>query len=927
LSQIPHLRRFDEVDEALAHTRVNAVHGRYKPEKALELLVSGTGISFEINGIFVSVKRMERPQPQLRPVPPEPPDDASEMPEVLIEASKSLNKKKIHSGKDELPVLPFDEESLATSSFGTLGEFIQANVSSHVRSPVTTAAGAIAGDASQINLLGLGEAQTVVTIDGQQRVQINAAGVVLQPNLDAIPLWDVQRVEVLTGAASAEAGAGAIGGYINIIHLREAGTKLMFQADQYAGMPRGAAQLGGEHVIELSRGDWMSFSGGLTWRDRILLRDDNSLTWGRQKAAANNPSLLAVPPLGAEANVAAADGKPVLPCGRFPYLSVTANWDGDLPELRSRDGHYNYDLAATSQEGGGANMTLQPAKKSAQASFAGKLHILATLFTDFDIGGSKETRWGSLSVADQVINRTYFLPADSPGNPLHRDVLVTRARPYGDGIMTSEEEAWYATDGLTYIFADGSRIRFSQSFSGATARTTQPYLRLTDGEPNAGGGVLEMPAFSYSLDSITGTASSKMEDTTLMFSRPIHTDPLDTRRGSTFTLTAQRRHQNTQIPDSLFTAQVDGDTVSRRSQEMYSLQAALDRPVYLSKDGPAAFLFGLSARGDSYSISLPDSERRNAHFHALNETLSLGWRPADWLLLRGGYSTGFVPPPLALLTNPVERLLPQLPVADPLRNGELIGPVALATGGNEQLHPERARTYRAGFVLQAPDDSLLFGVDFTRVMKLDAIVGSDRFFGDPEGFVALGNGIEREVTTDGSVGPVRRIAAAAINVARQDVRAVAFFASGKWKLPSGGELHFNANGTYVTAFEWRAGPDSPEIDDAGFVTLGPPRLRLNTSAVYHLPSCQFGLVTRFTSANRVSRDAAVIATQGGERVRSQVYHDLFVSYSPDSSQRIILRFDARNVLRARPPFDATEAYYENRYGERPLYRLSVGLRF
>jgi len=360
---------------------------------------------------------------------------------------------------------------------------------------------------------------------------------------------------------------------------------------------------------------------------------------------------------------------------------------------------------------------------------------------------------------------------------------------------------------------------------------------------------------------------------------------------------------------------------------MYSLRADLDRPVYLSPSGEADFLIGLSARADSYSISLPDSARRNANFQALNETLSLGWRPAGWLLVRGGYSTGFVPPPLALLTNPVEQLFPQLPVADPQRNGELIGPVTLSTGGNEHLRPEKARTYRAGFVIQAFDDSLLFALDFTRVMKVDAIVGSERFYDDPDTFIARDQGVEREVTTDGSAGRIVRIVAPAINVAQQDVRALGFSSSWKWKVHSRGALRLDANGTYVAAFERRASPDSAEIDYAGVVTQGPPRFRLNTSAVYQLSSFQFGIKNRFTSANRVSTDEGVITTQGGERVRSQMYHDLFFSYSPDT--RTTVRLDARNFLRSRPPFDATEANYRNRYGvdERPLYRLSIGLSF
>jgi hypothetical protein len=117
------------------------------------------------------------------------------------------------------------------------------------------------------------------------------------------------------------------------------------------------------------------------------------------------------------------------------------------------------------------------------------------------------------------------------------------------------------------------------------------------------------------------------------------------------------------------------------------------------------------------------------------------------------------------------------------------------------------------------------------------------------------------------------------------------------------------------------------------VTLGPPRLRWNTSAVYRSGSWQIGVKSRMTSAARVSREASVIASQGRKTIGSQAYHDFFLSYSLQSSlfaaTPIKLRFDALNVLRARPEFDASEVYYQNRYGadERPLYRLSLGIAF
>lgn len=67
---------------------------------------------------------------------------------------------------------------------------------------------------NSINLRGLGAGRTLVLIDGQRSVASNAGGIV---DINTVPQDLVERVEVVTGGASAAYGSDAVGGVINFI--------------------------------------------------------------------------------------------------------------------------------------------------------------------------------------------------------------------------------------------------------------------------------------------------------------------------------------------------------------------------------------------------------------------------------------------------------------------------------------------------------------------------------------------------------------------------------------------------------------------------------------------------------------------------------------------------------------------------------------
>lgn len=77
---------------------------------------------------------------------------------------------------------------------------------------------------NSVNLRGLGATRTLVLIDGQRSVASSITGLV---DVNTIPQNLVQRVEVVTGGASAQYGSDAIGGVVNfILNKKFSGLKL-----------------------------------------------------------------------------------------------------------------------------------------------------------------------------------------------------------------------------------------------------------------------------------------------------------------------------------------------------------------------------------------------------------------------------------------------------------------------------------------------------------------------------------------------------------------------------------------------------------------------------------------------------------------------------------------------------------------------------
>jgi outer membrane receptor protein involved in Fe transport len=113
------------------------------------------------------------------------------------------------------PLTVIGEQQIADREPATIGEMLQQIPSfAGMDSPNTAGVNSRGGGQINPDLRGLGATRTLVLIDGRRHVPTAATGSV---DLKVIPTLLVQRVEVVTGGASAAYGSDAVAGVVNIV--------------------------------------------------------------------------------------------------------------------------------------------------------------------------------------------------------------------------------------------------------------------------------------------------------------------------------------------------------------------------------------------------------------------------------------------------------------------------------------------------------------------------------------------------------------------------------------------------------------------------------------------------------------------------------------------------------------------------------------
>ena len=132
--------------------------------------------------------------------------------------------------------------------------------------------------AATVNLRGLGSNRTLVLMDGKRLPPFGLSGAV---DINLIPAAIVERVDVVTGGASAVYGSDAVAGVVNFVTKKDfSGVQVDADASQYGegdGLTQSFAVTGGTSFAD-DRGSAL-ISVGYTKRDPVLQGDRAYSTW------------------------------------------------------------------------------------------------------------------------------------------------------------------------------------------------------------------------------------------------------------------------------------------------------------------------------------------------------------------------------------------------------------------------------------------------------------------------------------------------------------------------------------------------------------------------------------------------------------------------------------------------------------------------
>lgn len=964
--------------------RTAPVKGEFTARDAISLMLADTELvlaqdektgALTVNRLSSEAKNVpSRPaDAATAPANPRIEDGTVKLDTFEVFGSKTLNMDVARSRDDALPYVVFDRQSINNSGATSLEEFFRQRLTMESTALSESQTTSNLGGRSTINLRGLGANQTLILVDGHRMSGVVSVGSPSQPDLNGIPLAAVERIEVLPTSAGAIYGGNATGGVVNIILRRDySGVELKltygntFKTDaatRQIDLSAGATLFGGKTnlLIAASASD----------ANRLLAQDRDLRERGLARILANNPALITsqtVPPVGSTSNIRSTNGSNlVLDDGTLLNSPITfvpigyagafgAGGDNGVAFVANA-GRYNLENAQTIT-GGQRALLSAPKRESLMVTvrheFSDKLQAF------LEVSGSNNTsRYPSAN------SNSFVLPGNNPFNPFQQQIRITtpyygvndleaftssKDRRLVGGVIVQLPADWKGE--VDYIWHEATLL--NQRTIMSDAALTQAGAAVTAGTINLLRDTMAYPVdFLPFFDEIDGGLPSRSINRSIAarFAGPIGKLPAGQPILSTL---VEHRDQQYGGPGS-GTAEPQTQRVKSAYMETKFPLVAPDFNWPLVQE----LEVHVAARWDDYTsvgqgIATPFGPPGSGtnKFDSINPSAGLRWVLNPSVMVRASYGTGFLPPNV---NNIAPTSFPGFPgfYQDPLRGDEFVGFYDEIFGGNPNLKPEESETWSAGLVFTPPAlAGLRFSIDWTRIEKTDN-------FGSPDVFDVLANEsaypgrIVRGPVPPGDpygVGPIIAIDTSLMNLARAMVETVDFSLDYSRDFPFG-RLDLFATATYTVSYETQARAGSPIVDRVGLANsvqsaagggAYPLRWRGNTGITWTRGRLQAGWSLRYIDDYLLDTfSAATLLAQGnGGRIESQVYHDIFVSYTfgaQDKSARwrqlltgTQLRLGVRNLFNTEPPVDVsnTTNYYSG-FGDPRLanYTLSLTHRF
>ena len=899
----------------VAH-RSPRVRGRLSVQAALQRLLAGTDLDqrHTRSGVWI----IERQLPQGAPAP----EELAE-PEILVVGHRSQDVDIARRENDIQPYQVSRGEEIVRAHRDNLDEFFRSRITPDIamRPPALRSSGETN---SEIDLRGLGPDQTLILVDGRRLPGIPTSGFSLrQPDINAIPLHAIDRVETLTGTAGGIYGFGGLGGVVNVV-LRHDLHGLELHGTT------GITARGDARRLDLEGGIGFSPDGGRTevsayfghTAQQPLLEGQRGLALrGREASYRNDP----------------ADTLEFL---RFNAVTVSTVFNQPLVFKPAYGGatlgsFFTYlprgfagtsaDLVAT-LTGNAGKLDLHPTdEENASDLTATPTTSSAIITVRHDFGGGVEAYLDALILRNRgrfhnrEVSGSTSLNPGSPLNPFQNTLLITfppvpdddydkiriSSDRYTAGLILPLPFHWKATveasfGASSYHAENGSLGTYIGPFE--IDDTTSP-----DFNPFGNWAAFQRSQAPYQYDfTDTEAFHNRYREQSLRLAGPA----FRTAAGpATLTMLLQNRAEK-----------VPGFALGGASSEdpdpeyaYYGAHSSVTRSAYAELDAPliadaASFplLRGLTvqiaARYDSEGFALPpeigsldpqELHSSSVHSRLSGTTYTAGAKvlPLPWLLLRGSYATGQQPPTLQRVENVVQVSDDLEFLQDPKRGNAYfddMGTYTILAGDSPNLTTIHASTLALGVVINPRGvGGPRVSIDYSHIRRR-----GDYLTLDPDTVLAHEDYWPQRVTraplTDAdrakgyTVGAVTMIDARATNGGRLDAEAI----DGRldWTVPAGsGTLHLYGSTTLQLRETEYALFQAPQAY-VGFID-GPLRWHANGGGEWTVRRTTIGANVQYYGHYRIASSAEAALgiadlsedPQGSRYVKAQAYVDLFVS--------------------------------------------------
>ncbi|MGE8281220.1 MAG: TonB-dependent receptor plug domain-containing protein [Stenotrophomonas sp.] len=801
--------------------------------------------------------------------------------------------------------------------------------------------------AQAVDLRGLGPNHTLVLINGRRTADfpLPLNGKSNFTDVGNIPLGMIDRIEVLTGSASAVYGSDAMAGVINFILKKSTdGTTIDYR---YGDTSRG----GGEsHDLTLTTGfEQGNFSGIVG----VELQNQRPL-WGTRRGVQDStldaptsrsrlPFLVArlydwdedvaVAPVGDCAGLAGLnDGTTVLAEDRYgepycgsdriaAYRTIQNERKGATAygsfEYRFNDnlswfadaqlGHQKVKLMT----GNGGNSfpsdnmgwefhdpaSTDNVDKIFYNEASGRYEIWQRQFSPEEVGGLRNrmntTTQKTLALTTGfkgAFGENWNWEAAYNHSQYKADVAMPRIDAVAANRFFLGERLGYDDDGYAIYNADPTRL-----FSVLTPAETASFLAMSTFHPEAKN------------DNISFTA-----DTPALFSMPAG--------DAGFAGVLEFGRQSYDInPDPLATtaAAYYGPQYGDGSGSRNRWSAAGELRLPLASNLQAS----LAGRYDRYSFG-------NRHPGKFTYSAGLEWRPLDTLLVRGSYGTGFRAPDMHYLFagddyyRKVSTDYYQCRQDEPgFSNGECWDDGGWDTNtldiyaGNKQLDVETSKSFTAGFVW-SPVAGFDLAVDYYKIKVMNQVQSQDReLLRITEANCRLGvtdTGQAVDVNSPTCVdalarvirdadGTITSVHFAPINIAREETSGIDV--TGNYRLETAAAGNFNFTGTYTWAHrhtrQLYPGDPTEDMLDVSFSDTTLPRVKSNLGVSWDKGA--WGASLFGTYLGRVANYDNDAWTEATWRFNAGARYDI--------TDHLRVSLTVNNLFDKMPPKDSTWAAY------------------